>query len=241
MDEIDLINEGIDLYNSGQLKSALSKYDEAISLNQKCKEAYLNKGIVLNTFNKIPEAIENFEHCLKLFPKYPSALIGLGNSYLILKNFEKALSYFEMALKIKSKLPLALKGKCICLYELNKKEEANLIIDELNRNDNVKENNDEYKYLIKGNMAKDENNFEEAINYYNKCIEQNKNCYEAYYNKALCEISLNQKENALNNLNIALNIKKDFSQALDAKGCIYYSNNQFPEALECYEELIKTI
>ena len=240
--EIDLINEGVDLFNSGQNQASLSKYDEAISLNQNCKEAYLNKGIVLNALNKIPEAIENFEHCLKLFPKYPSALIGLGNSHLILKNFEKALFYFEEALKIKSKLPLALKGKCICLYELNKKEEANQIIDELDKNNNnKKENEDEYKYLIKGNMAKDENNFQEAINYYDKSIEKNKNCHEAYYNKALCEIALNQKDKALNNLDIALNIKKDFPEALDAKGCIYYSDNKYFEALKCYDELLEKI
>ena len=237
MSVIDLVNEGVDLFNSGQLQESLSKYDSAISLNPNCKEAYLNKGIVLNSLNSISEAIQNFEQCLKLFPNYPSALIGLGNSHLISGNFKKALEYFEQALKVKDKLHLALEGKCICLYELNQKEEANKIIEELNKENNKEEKNEEINNLIKGNIAKDENNFEEAINYYDKCIEQNKNCYEAYYNKALCEISLNQNEDALNNLDMALNIKKDFPQALDAKGCRYYSNNQYNEALECYNEL----
>ena len=121
MSEIDLVNEGVDLFNSGQFQDSLIKYDSAISLNPNCKEAYLNKGIVLNSLNNTSQAIENFEQCLKLFPNYPSALIGLGNSYLISGDFDKALSYFDQALKIKDKLHLALEGKCICLYELNQK------------------------------------------------------------------------------------------------------------------------
>ena len=239
MSEIDLVNEGVDLYNSGQYQASLSKYDSAISLNPNCKEAYLNKGIALNSLNNITQAIETFEQCIKLFPNYTSALIGLGNSYLISGNFEKALSYFEQALKIKDQLPLALEGKCICLYELNKKEEVNQIIDELNKDNKKQENNDEIKYLIKGNLAKDKNNFDEAINCYDKCLEKNKNSYEAYYNKALCEIALNNNENALNNLNEALNIKKLFPQALDAKGCLFYADKKYNEALECYNQLIE--
>ena len=238
MSEIDLVNEGVDLYNSGQYQPSLAKYDSALSLNPNCKEAYLNKGILLNTINNIPQAIENFEICIKLFPKYTSALIGLGNSYLISGNFEKALLYFDQALNIKQNLPLALQGKCICLYELNKKEEINTILDELNKYDNKKENFNELQNLIRGNLQKDENNFEEAIKYYDNCIELNRNYYEAYYNKALCEISLNQINNALKDLDEALNIKKDFYQALDAKGYIYYLTNKYQEALKCYNELI---
>ena len=238
MSEIDLVNEGVDLYNSGQYQPSLAKYDSALSLNPNCKEAYLNKGILLNTINNIPQAIENFEICIKLFPKYTSALIGLGNSYLISGNFEKSLLYFDQALNIKQNLPLALEGKCICLYELNKKEEINTILDELNKYDNKKENFNELQNLIRGNLQKDENNFEEAIKYYDNCIELNRNYYEAYYNKALCEISLNQINNALKDLDEALNIKKDFYQALDAKGYIYYLTNKYKEALKCYNELI---
>ena len=238
MDEIDLINEGVDHFNAGQYYESLSKYKNAISMNPNCKEAYLNKGIVLNTLNIIPEAIKSFEDCLKLSPNYPPALIGIGNSYLKSGDFQKALSYFEQALKIKNKLPLALQGKCICLYEMKKIEEANKIMDELNFENKKDKNDDIIQYLIKGNMLKDENKFQDAINYYDKCLEMNKNCYEAHYNKALCQINLKQNDEALKNLDIVLSIQKDFPQALDAKGCIYYSNNKFHEALKCYNELI---
>ena len=95
MDEIDLINEGVDHFNAGQYYESLSKYKNAISMNPNCKEAYLNKGIVLNTLNIIPEAIKSFEDCLKLSPNYPPALIGIGNSYLKSGDFQKALSYWH--------------------------------------------------------------------------------------------------------------------------------------------------
>ena len=237
MDEIDLVNEGLEYFNKGDFKVCLSMFNSAIKMNPNCKEAHLNKGIVLNALNKMSEAIESFEYCLKLSPNYTSALIGLGNSYLKLEDYKTALTYFENALKLKNNLPLALQGKCICLYELKNKEEANKIINELNNDNNKEESKDIIQYLIKGNMAKDENNFQEAINCYDKCLELNNNSYEAYYNKALCEIALNQNDNAIKNLDNALNIQKDFPQALDAKGCIFYSNNQFAEALKCYNEL----
>ena len=118
----------------------------------------------------LKEAITNFEHCLKLDQNNTSALIGLGNSYLISNDFNKALSYFEQALKIKQNLPIALEGKTICLYELKKKDELNQIIEELNK-DNDERNKDVIQYLIKGNLLKDENNFEEAFKYYDKCVE----------------------------------------------------------------------
>ena len=177
MSDIDLVNEGVDLYINGQIEESISKYDSALNLNPECKEAYLNKGISLNSLNNTKEAITNFEHCLKLDQNNTSALIGLGNSYLISNDFNKALSYFEQALKIKQNLPIALEGKTICLYELKKKDELNQIIEELNK-DNDERNKDVIQYLIKGNLLKDENNFEEAFKYYDKCLEINPKCYK---------------------------------------------------------------
>ena len=39
MTEIDLVNEGVELYNNQQLEDSLSKYDQAKSINPNCKEA----------------------------------------------------------------------------------------------------------------------------------------------------------------------------------------------------------
>ena len=235
MSEADLVDEGVELFNNQKFEEALSKFDEALSKEPNCKEACFNKGLCYQSLNDNEKALECFEQALRIDPNYTSALIGQGNSYLKSGDKEKALSYFEKALSIKEDLPLALSGKSICLQELNKKDEVNEII-----NKQIEENTQDFiPYLLKGNILKDEKKYEEAIDNYKKCIRNNKNCSEAYYNMALCEAELGQNESALKNLEEALKLNNDFPKALDAKGCILYSNKNYDEALNCYNELIE--
>ena len=154
MTEIDLVNEGVELYNNQQLEDSLSKYDQAISINPNCKEAYFNKGLCYQSLNDNNKALECFDLALRLDPNYTPAIIGQGNSHLKLGDKEKALSYFEQALGINPNLPLAISGKNLCLYDLGRKDEVNDVIDK-----QIEENTEDYiPYLIKGNILKEENN-----------------------------------------------------------------------------------
>ena len=181
MSEIDLVNEGVELYNNHQFEDSLKKFEEAISINPNCKEAYFNKGLCYQSLNDHTKALECFDQSLHIDPNYTSAIIGQGNSHLKQGDKEQALSNFEQALKINENLPLAKAGKSLCLYEFGRKDDVNEIIDK-----QIEENTDDYvPYLIKGNILKEENKLEEAIEQYKNCIKYNKNCYEAYYNMAL--------------------------------------------------------
>ena len=82
MSEIDLVNEGVELYNEQKYEDSLSKFDQAISAKPNCKEAYFNKGLCYQSLNDYSKALECFEQALKIDPNYTSALIGLGNSKL---------------------------------------------------------------------------------------------------------------------------------------------------------------
>ena len=235
MSEIDLVNEGVELYNNQQFEDSLKKLEEAISVNPKCKEAYFNKGLCHQSLNDNAKALECFDQALNLDPNYTSAIIGKGNSHLRQGDREQALSFFEQALSIKENLPLAKSGKSLCLYELGKKDEVNEIIDK-----QIEENTDDYiPYLIKGNILKEENKLEDTIEQYKNCIKYNKNCYEAFYNMALCQAELNQNDEALTNMEETLKLNSDLPQAIDAKGCILYSNKNVDEAIKCYNELIE--
>ena len=235
MSEIDLVNEGVELYNNQQFEDSLKKFEEAISVNPNCKEAYFNKGLCHQSLNDNAKALESFDQALSLDQNYTSAIIGKGNSHLRQGDKEQALSFFEQALSINENLPLAKSGKSLCLYELGKKDEVNEIIDK-----QIEENTDDYvPYLIKGNILKEENKLEDAIEQYKNCIKYNKNCFEAFYNMALCQATLNQNDEALTNIEETLKLNSDLPQAIDAKGCILYSNKNFDEALKCYNDLIE--
>ena len=118
---------------------------------------------------------------------------------------------------------------------MNKKDEVNQIVDK-----QIEENTEDYvPYLIKGNILKEEEKLDEAIENYQKCLKNKKNCHEAYYNLALCQAILGQNEEALKNIEEALKLKSDFSQSLDAKGSILFSEKNFEEALKCYQKLVE--
>ena len=77
------------------------------------------------------------------------------------------------------------------------------------------------------------------IENYQKCLINNKNCHETYYNLALCKAALGQNDEALKNIEEALKLNTNFLQALDAKGCIFFSRKNFEDALKCYQELVE--
>ena len=56
---------------------------------------------------------------------------------------------------------------------------------------------------------------------------------------ALCQAELNQNDEALKNLNDSLKLKNDFPEALDAKGCILFTNKNYDEALNVHNDLVK--
>ena len=235
MSEADVVNEGVELYNSQKFEEAISKYDEALSINPQCKEAYFNKGLCYQSLNDNNKALECFGLALGVDQNYLPAIIGQGNSQLRLGDKEGALGYFDQALGIDPNSALALSGKSICLQQLDNKEEVNEII-----NKQINENTEDYiPYLLKGNMLKDEQKYEDAIENYQKCLKLNKNCAEAYYNIALCEASLGQNDAALKDIDEAFNLNPELLQAKDAKGCILYSLKNFDEALDCFTQLVE--
>lgn len=81
--------------------------------------------------------------------------------------------------------------------------------------------------------------YEEAIENYQKCVKLNKNCAEAYTNIAICQAYLGQNQEALDNLDVALNLNRDLPQAIDARGSILYNMKEYPEALICFNTLVE--
>jgi len=56
---------------------------------------------------------------------------------------------------------------------------------------------------------------------------------------ALCQAELKQNDEALKNLDESLKLKNDFPETLDAKGCILFTNKNYDEALNVYNDLVK--
>ena len=79
-----------------------------------------------------------------------------------------------------------------------------------------------YDFFVLAENASKNNNCKQAIVYYDKAIALNKFYYDAYLAKAKCYMSLNNKNEAMNQINQVLTMKKDYAPALFMRAEYYY-------------------
>ncbi len=78
-----------------------------------------------------------------------------------------------------------------------------------------------------------------SINYYKKYLEINKEDWIAYYNLAIEYFHINKWEDAITSLKHAITYKKDFTKSYLLLGYIYELQNQYKEAIEQFNLVLK--
>jgi tetratricopeptide (TPR) repeat protein len=92
--------------------------------------------------------------------------------------------------------------------------------------------------LDKGNELFGQEEYKQAITYYDKVINDN-NLLSAYNNKGKALSNLGNQDDALKNLDRALEINPKYSSAWNNKGYVFYIQNKYPEAIECFDKAIE--
>ena len=95
-----LIYEGIKYHEQGKYKSAISKYQEAIDLDNNCSEAYYELSYSYFTMGNYDEAIKNAQKVIKLKKgNEPMAYVMLGNIFDLQGKYSKAVKTYLKAIK----------------------------------------------------------------------------------------------------------------------------------------------
>ena len=95
------------------------------------------------------------------------------------------------------------------------------------------------EYLLKGNERYYIQDYEEAIKWYDKAIEQDINNSEAWFDKG-CALGQQKKYNeAIECYDKALAIKPDYVDALNNKGWTLSKIKKYNEAIECYDKALR--
>jgi len=212
-----LFNVSGTFYNSnGQLEIAVTKFEQALTLNPDYAEAHYNLGVTLRELDKIEEAIKCYKNAIGIKNAYPNAHYNLGNALLSLEQYDSAIKHFESAIAFNPKLAKAYNNLGLVYKRLGKDQEAGKKFDEA--------------LIIKPNYAEAANfrgvifqnagDLNNAIKYYHKSLKINPNLVDAYNNIGLAEKELNKTDNAIKAFENALTIDPNFASA-------YYNLTRF--------------
>lgn len=95
------------------------------------------------------------------------------------------------------------------------------------------------RFLLKGNEKMEENDAKGAMEFYAEALEMDSTYSEAYYNKALAHIQLNQLGESIQDLSLAIKFKPEYFDAIFQRGLNYLDNGEFYNAREDAQKLIQ--
>lgn len=96
-----------------------------------------------------------------------------------------------------------------------------------------------WDYLSKGNRAYDENEYDKAIEYYNKAIELDPDFADAYNNRGIAYRRKGECAKAIEDYNKAIELDPDYSEAYYNRGRAYRYLKEYDKAIEDYSKAIE--
>ena len=169
---------GLVLEKIGNIPQAIEAYQKSIRLNPKLINAYNNLGVLLCQRDQFQEAESVYRQAVTANPSHFGSYINLGNLLLEQhRNIEEAIELYQKALQLKPRDPDVMQNLGIA-YDL--------------KHDPAK------SAFYFGNYAHIRQNYEAAIEQYEKGLKTQIGKSSIYINLADCYEKLNQEEKAIN-------------------------------------------
>jgi len=228
---INLIN----IYNSRDYKSCISKANFLINQGTKAGVVYNILGAALSAINLHQDAIKAYNNAINFEPKNEEFYRNLGKSLINIKKNKEALIAFEKSVKLKSKNDDALFNIGLIHLKNNNYNESikyfHLAI-ETNKNFYKAYYNLGIVYSLMGD-------FQLATKYYLDSIHINKEYYKAFNNLGSIYINLKQIHKAIEALNKAIGINPNYVEAITNLGVAYMEIKNFKMALNYFNKALK--
>ena len=238
-------NNSFSVIENEYINNAKKRLEE-IENNKTNKYTQEIHNILYNKYNSVQKSIYNvfFAFYSKKTLEVAEKNYELGLKEFCADNLDKAKEYFEYALSL---VPYN-KEYRECLKQIKKEEDK--IIAEENKIENISSNNENVNH-IKALMTKEteyvnigldyfnKNNFNTAIEYFNKAIEINPNDKYGYFNRANAYLRLKEHQNAINDYNKVIELDPTYSEAFFNRGLIYYDLKLYNKAINDYSIVLK--
>ena len=197
------LNRGVAKNSLGKRDKAITDYDEAIRLNPDVAEAYNNRGVAKNGLDQHEKAIEDYDKAIQLQPDYSDAYGNRGIAKQNLERYEEAIEDYDEAIKRNSNFVEFYHGRGVAKCGLDRYEDALTDFDKFIQ---LKPNYAYEPYFYRGFVKNKLDKHKEAIEDYNEAIILNPNFAEAYLNRGLSYLAVNQPEEARRDLETAHNL-----------------------------------
>lgn len=189
-----------------------------------------NQGLLNIKNGNYEEAIKFFDKTINTNPNCSNAYIDKGIALNALTNYQQAIKSYDTALLIDDTNIRIFISKAKTLYLMKKYEDSIIECDiglKLKKHSNL--------YNIKGASLATLGEYNEAIENYNKAIEQNPNYFDPHQNKFCPLFKLGRYKEALESINKAIELEPK-----NSKIDIMYTNKASAlNKLGCYEEAIE--
>ena len=179
--------------------------------DEKISKTLLDKAIKLRESGYYAEAIKILENKIRDIPADPNIPALLSHCYMLNDDLDKAKIYLDAAKSINPNIAAVGWNEARLLLKRNKVNEALDVAKKTNK----LFANDVEGMVVLGSCLRTNGNLNESLKYFDRAIERNPNCAEAFINKGLISLTQNDKVNALNNLEKAYNLKPHIKQIWD--------------------------
>ena len=183
-DEENLLNLGFVLLEVGESEKALNAFNFLIKSDYKNSTVYNNRANVFNVLQKYDEAILDAKQAILLDENFVEAHISLGNAFKGLGLYEKSLEVFNYAIKLDPSYYKSFHSRGLLFYSQKKYIES---IDDFNLA--LKIQNTHEIYCDRGCAYKLLEDFDNALDDFNRALHLKSDFAPAYFNRALLEFT----------------------------------------------------
>jgi len=218
-----------------QFEEAIGDATRAIRIDSTIADYYVTLADVYFAENKTRQTKEILIRTVAKFPESTEALMKLSELYFIVKQYKEAIEHINKALKINENIARAYYLKGSIYRESGDTSRAISSLETAIEQDN---SFTDAFYDLGIIYAARKNPI--AFDYYNNAIRTNVNYLEGYYAKAKLLQDLGKYEEAITEYNALLNKDKTFTQANYNLGAIYLNiKKNYSKALEYFTKVIE--
>ena len=224
------MNWGVFLATSGDIESALEKFEASANMTLKSPETFLNWGIALAKNAQYEEAIKKFIIAVKLNPDLAKAHSLLSATYIEIGDVEQAEKAYKRAIGLEPKNAEIYMNWGISQAKLGKKMQAEKCFEKAVECNSL----NIQAIFLWGIVLAEQYKFDEALEKFEKVVALNPKNSEAYYYIALSYLKKKEYYKAIANAKKSINL---FPHKVDSYIILaeaYAEQNNFDECENCY-------